>query len=184
MIRLFVGLALPPDIAFTLVGLNGGLPNARWLAERDLHVTLQFVGEVDETQAAQLDDGLAQIQHPAFKVAVRDLGTFGRAKPHTLWAGIAANPALVHLHDKIYNLCHRLALPVQPRKYTPHITLARLHNAPLGRLQAIITQHSPFNGGDWQATHFTLFQSLPSAQGATYQHLVDYALTSGPVCQP
>jgi len=66
MIRLFVGIALPPELRLRLSLLAGGVPGARWVDPGNLHLTLRFIGEVDEGVAGDIDDALARIKAPRF----------------------------------------------------------------------------------------------------------------------
>ena len=56
MLRLFVGIALPPETKLRLSPLYGGIPGARWVDPANYHVTLRFIGEVDGSDARALDD--------------------------------------------------------------------------------------------------------------------------------
>ena len=94
MIRLFVGVPLPNALATRLESLGGGIPGARWVAARNLHLTLRFIGEVDEDVAEDLLHRLQSLRAPAFDIQMRDFGTFGGRKPRALWAGLEINAAL------------------------------------------------------------------------------------------
>lgn len=177
MIRLFVGLELPEDLAARLAALGGGIPGARWVEARNLHLTLRFIGEVDEGVAAELDEALAALAAPGFELALDGFGAFGGGRRlHTLWAGVERVPALVHLRDKVETAVVRLGLPSEPRKFSPHVTLARLRDTPAGRVHDFIAGTSPFHLGPWPVDHFTLFRSHLSRNGAEYERLERYAL--------
>ncbi len=178
MVRLFVGLALPPDPAARLAALAGGIPGARWVEIRNLHITLRFAGEVDEGQADDLDTALTAIRAPAFPVDLAGLGTFGGSKPHTLWAGVERAPDLVHLQERVEAAAVRAGLTGEARKYTPHVTLARCKGAPDGRLAAFIARNAPFRLPPFPVTSFQLFQSHLGRGGPEYEVLADYPLDS------
>src|SRR5208282_1129398 len=98
MLRLFVGIALPPEVKLSLSLLCAGVPGAKWVDPGNYHVTLRFIGEVDEGAASDLDDALARIRAPRFALALAGVGQFGN---RMLWAGVERNDALAHLHEKI-----------------------------------------------------------------------------------
>lgn len=177
MIRLFVGLELPEAVAARLAVLGGGIPGARWVEARNLHVTLRFIGEVEEGLAAELDEALAALAAPGFELVLDGFGAFGGRRLHTLWAGVERVPALVHLRDKVETAVVRLGLPSEPRKFSPHVTLARLRGTPAGRVHAFIAGTSPFHLGPWPVDHFTLFRSHLSRNGADYERLERYRLS-------
>ena len=103
MIRLFVGLELPPVVRPALSFMQGGIPGARWTSESNYHLTLAFVGEVDEPVAAEIDEALSGIHAPAFELSLAGVGQFDRnGRTRVLWAGLRPNPALDHLQDKVH----------------------------------------------------------------------------------
>src|SRR4051812_13408366 len=130
MIRLFVALPLPEDVTDSLLALEQGVPGARWSTREQLHLTLRFIGEVDGRDASAIDETLAAISAPPFTLQLKGVGAFGGKNPRALWAGVAANEALIHLQRKIESTIQRLGFHAEKRKYTPHVTLARLRATP------------------------------------------------------
>ena len=88
MIRLFVALELPEAVRTRLSMLQGGVPGARWSTDEQLHLTLRFIGEVDDNVAHDIDDALAGIRAPAFTLELAGVGEFGGKNPRALWAGV------------------------------------------------------------------------------------------------
>ena len=178
MLRLFVGLSLPETLAQRLEILGGGLPGARWVAARNLHVTLRFVGEVDEAAAADLDQALDRIDVPAFALWAEGFGTFGGRHPHALWTGIPREPGLLRLQERIESACQRTGLAAEGRKYTPHVTLAWCKGAATRKVQEAIIRMSPFRSETFPVTRFHLYRSHLGQGGAEYEILKDYPLDS------
>lgn len=176
MIRLFAGLGLPAEVAARLVSLGGGIPNARWVEARNLHVTLRFIGEVEEGLAAEIDEELAQLSAPAFDLSLTGFGTFGRSTPNHLWAAVDKAPGLLHLQAKVEAALSRLGLVPEGRKYLPHVTLARFKDPPVARVQDFIARNSPFAAGPWPVDHFIMFRSHLGRSGAEYEALAEYPL--------
>lgn len=177
MIRLFVGLALPEAVSARLALLSGGIPGARWVEARNLHVTLRFVGEVDETMAAEMDAAMAAVRAPAFALSLTGFGTFGRSKPNHLWVAVERAAPLLHLQGRVETALARLGLVPEGRKFLPHVTLARFKESPVGRVQDFIARNSPFQAGPWNVEHFVLFRSHLGRSGAEYEALADYPLS-------
>ncbi len=177
MIRLFVGLPLDPAVAARLAVIGAGIRGARWVEARNLHLTLRFIGEVDEGAAHDIHDALALLALPRFALTVEGFGTFGSRKPHTLWAGVARDEALERLQARVESAVVQAGQPPEPRKFFPHVTLARLNQSPVSRLQAFITRNSPFRAGPVAVDHFTLFRSHLSRNGAEYEVVAEYPLT-------
>lgn len=179
MIRLFAGLALPEAVARRLALLAGGIPGARWVEARNLHITLRFVGEVEEGVAADLHDALAALRAPAFALALTGFGTFGRASPNHLWAAADKAPGLLHLQAKVEQAVQHAGLAPEGRKYLPHVTLARFRDAPPGRVQDFMARNSPFQAGPWPVADFVLYRSHLGRGGAEYEALAEYPLDRG-----
>ena len=181
MIRLFVGLALPYEVCERLSDLPRGLPNARLIKPENIHLTLRFIGEVDEDKAADIDEMLAGVRAPAFDLTLNGVGYFGKGhRAHTLWVGVEPNPALEHLQTKMESACVRAGLEPEGRKFTPHVTIAKLHDPAMARLQDYIESHGLLRLDPIPADHFTLFSSHLSHKGAEYTAERDYPLT-GPL---
>jgi 2'-5' RNA ligase len=177
MIRLFVALALPNPVADSLLAMQSGVPGARWSTREQLHLTLRFIGDVDERDANSIDETLATIVAPSFNLELKGVGAFGGKNPRALWAGVAANEGLTHLQRKIESAMQRLGLAAEERKFTPHVTLARLRGAPQGLVMDFIADHSLYASGQFEVSTFTLFSSRLTPNGSIYVAEREYPLT-------
>lgn len=173
MLRLFVGIALPPALKLRLSLLASGLPGARWVDPGNYHLTLRFIGEVDEGMASDIDASLAQIRAPRFELTLAGLGQFGL---RNLWVGVERDEALHHLHDKVERALIRLGLPPEERRYAPHVSLARLKATPESRLQVYLLEHALFRAEPFAVESFNLVASYLTKSGAIYEDQADYAL--------
>jgi 2'-5' RNA ligase len=173
MIRLFVGIGLPPEVKLRLSLLCGGVPGARWVEAGNYHVTLRFIGEVDEGVAADIDAALAQIRAPRFELSLAGVGQWNQ---RALWVGVERNPALAHLHDKVESALVRAGLEPEGRRYQPHVTLARLKGVDAQRLQAFLGEHALFRADPVPVDHFSLIASYLTKGGAIYEDQADYPL--------
>jgi RNA 2',3'-cyclic 3'-phosphodiesterase len=176
MIRLFVALPVSGAVADRLEMLQSGVPGARWSTREQFHLTLRFIGEVDGRDAAAIDDALAGISAPSFSVQLKGVGEFGGRTPRALWAGVAPNEALVHLQRKIETAIQRAGLPPEPRKYTPHVTLARLRATPQGKVMDYLVDQALFAAPPFEARSFTLYSSTLSPNGSLYTPEREYGL--------
>jgi 2'-5' RNA ligase len=178
MIRLFVGIELPQTIKQQLHLLSGGIQDARWTDEANYHITLAFIGNVDEPIAADIDETLETIPHKSFDLQVKGLGQFDRGG-HTIivWAGIDSNPDLAHLSDKVKTALSRKGIDIDRRKYAPHITLARIgHGAKQERIFRYLGDHGLFSAGPFPVDHFCLFESLRGNGAPVYRPIRRYRL--------
>jgi 2'-5' RNA ligase len=168
MIRLFTAIGLPADVTMRLTLLQGGVPGARWSPAENLHLTLRFIGEVDEVVANDIDDMLSGLRAAPFELTLSGSGSFGSKDPHSLWIGVAPCPPLLHLAARIESLLQRMGLAAETRKYTPHVTLARLKDAPAPRVRAFLADHAQFTSGPFEVTSFGLYSSHQSSRGSQY----------------
>lgn len=181
MIRLFVGIALPKPIRDRLAGLQNGVPGARWVEPDNLHITLRFIGEVDEDVAEDIDEHLTTIAAPAFDLSIGGLGRFGdRRGARILWVGVEPQPALVHLRDKVESACVRAGLEPDGRKYRPHVTLARFRDPGGQRVDQVVAANTDWQAGTFRARSFILFSSHLGRSGAHYRAEAEYPLHDGP----
>jgi 2'-5' RNA ligase len=175
--RLFVAIALPEDLRTRLAGLANGLPGARWVSPENLHLTLRFLGELDGGQAADVDEALSGLRVPGFPLAIEGLSHFGVGrKIRQLWAGVAPNPALVRLHGKVEQAVIRSGLPPEPRKFKPHVTLARFKSSPGAKLGDYLAEYALFRAAPFPVDRFVLYSSFLSANGAIHRPEAEYPL--------
>ena len=175
MLRLFVGINFPPELKLRLSLLSSGLPGAKWVDAGNFHLTLRFIGEIGEDVAADVDNALSRLRARRFTLQIAGTGVFGD-KPRSLWAGIERRPELVGLRDKIEQALIRVGLPPEPRKFAPHITLARLRDPPLDKLRDFLSAHARFHPDPLRVEGFSLIASFQTKAGSVYEDQADYPL--------
>ena len=72
MIRLFAALSLPKDLRFEISSLQAGIDNAHWVNPENLHITVRFIGEVQEDLAGIIIDALAHVRAPNVPIELKD----------------------------------------------------------------------------------------------------------------
>jgi RNA 2',3'-cyclic 3'-phosphodiesterase len=174
--RLFIGIRPPLAAREALIDTMEALDGARWQDDEQLHLTLRFVGAVDRPVADDLAAALALVAWPSFEVALDGVSHFERkGVPSAIWARVVPTPELNGLRMKIERACDRVGLGLETRRFTPHITIARLsrHTGPIAPWLA---RHSGLRAS-WRADGFTLFESHLLASGALYETAAHYPLT-------
>jgi 2'-5' RNA ligase len=174
--RLFVALALSDEVAAGLALLQAGVPGAHWQTRDQLHLTLRFIGEVDGRDAAAVDDALSLIDAPRFSLALKGVGEFGGKTPHALWAGVRDREQVAFLQRKIETALQRAGLPPEPRKFVPHVTLARLRGSPRGRVMDFLTDHALYASAPFDVGGFILYSSVLTPNGSLYRAEKAYRL--------
>ncbi len=181
MIRLFVAIPLPDPVRTQLALLQSGLRGARWVKPENIHLTLRFIGEVPNDVANDIDSALAEVSAPAFTLQLDGIGNFGRGKrPHALWVGVVPSKPLAHLQAKIESALVRAGLAAETRKFSPHVTIARLRDVRNARVEEWAATHGAFRSAPFPADRFVLFASFLKSEGAVYIEEASYPLGSAP----
>jgi len=179
MPRLFTGLEIPADIAFALSLKRGGLHGARWIDAENYHITLRFIGDVDNATAADVEASLERLANSLpFTVRLTHLGGFGGNKPHALYVGIELNDTLARLQAAHERLLQRIGLPPEGRKYTPHVTLARLRGTAPEEVARYLAMAGRFEPMEFLARRFVLYSSRDSVGGGPYVVEQSYPLAA------
>lgn len=168
--RLFLGLELPVAIRAELAGLDPRIKGTRWVSEENLHLTMSFLGAVDESAGERLRETLLAIRVPgAFFLPVTDVGVFGGDRPTVLWAGIGqGHPHLFALHQHLQDAVLQAGLEPDLKPFHPHITLARLRDVSRAVVKPFLRQYAETEFGLWKVADFVLYSSVPGAEGSSY----------------
>jgi RNA 2',3'-cyclic 3'-phosphodiesterase len=169
MSRLFVGIDLPDVIDAQLQLLGGGIPGARWEPADKLHITLLYLGEVDGGTQRDVEAALRRIVMAPFSVAIAGVGHFPpRGVPRSIWAGLSDDSAVHSLHGKVERALSTLDIEPDDRKFIPHVTLARLRDAPERKVAEFLAGNSLFRTPEFDVEAFQLFSSIRSPSGSKY----------------
>jgi RNA 2',3'-cyclic 3'-phosphodiesterase len=166
MLRLFAALPMPDHICDVVAQAQRGLDGAKWSPRENMHVTLRFIGDVDEPKAEDIDAELGEISLAGFEMALAGAGFFGNDEPHAMWLGLAPNPHLLTLQKACERACRRAGLEASARAYTPHATVCYLprHQA-LEPVMAYQQRHALFSSPTWIADRFYLYSSRTNGPG-------------------
>ena len=118
MHRLFVGLEMPPAINHDLLGLCQGVSDAKWADIAPFHLTIRFIGDVDDGLLEDIQNALANIETPAFDLALKGVGYFPpRGPAKILWAGIEEAPLLLRLRGQVTATLETIGLTFKPNRF-------------------------------------------------------------------
>lgn len=168
MPRLFTGLEIPTHVRQSLSILRGGLPGARWIDPENYHLTLRFIGDVDDTVAHEVAYMLGQVKRTRFELRLEGLASFGGRRPRAVIATTGTTQALLELQYEHERLMQRVGLEPEGRKYTPHITLAKLRDSSSRQVADYLASRGPFRSSPFQVSQFVLFSSRASVGGGPY----------------
>ena len=177
-LRTFIGVDIGKAIRDRAVALQEKLAQTtsavKWVEHENLHVTLLFLGEVEDREVPTICRAVAeQVQkHASFQLSIERVGCFPNPRrPRILWIGVGeGTQELCALHDSLeaplLDLgCYRR----EERKYTPHITLGRVKgDRPADNLAAALAKHAGWQGGQTTVTEVLVMSSELTPQGPIY----------------
>ena len=178
MPRLFTALEIPDDVRRAISGMRGGLPGARWIDPDNYHVTLRFIGDVDDITAREAAFILGQVRRESFEIKFATLSSFGGNRPRAIVALVAPTPALTELQAEHERMMRRIGLAPEGRKFTPHVTLARLRDASNQDVADYLSVRGYFPSRSFTVDRFLLFSSRASVGGGPYIVEDAYALSA------
>ncbi len=178
--RLFIAIELPDDLKSALDSLGMDVPGARWVPPEQLHLTLAFLGEVEEKTAEEVSERLALIDSPSFQFCFSGTGCFpNRRRPRVLWAGLVPSPGLMRLAGRVHGVVLACGIPLEERPFSPHITLARLRFPAAMEVEAFFSMPQKLKLPPFSVREFTLFQSRLTPSGAVHIPIRTFPLAGG-----
>ena len=178
MPRLFTALEIPAALGESLSMLRGGLQGARWIDPENYHLTLRFIGDIDSVLAGEIADLLGRVRRGGFEMRLDGLSSFGGRKPRAVVASAAPSRPVLELQAELERLMRRVGLEPEGRKFTPHVTLARLRDASSRDVADYLTMRAGFRSPPFPVSRFVLFSSRDSVGGGPYVVEAAYPLAA------
>jgi 2'-5' RNA ligase len=183
--RAFIAIELDRPIKEALIGLVRELrstrADVRWVAPAGMHLTLKFLGPIDDGQALRVKDIMVRAagRHHAFPLKLEGTGAFpGEGSPRVLWVGIAAADELAALQADLDTALEAEGFEREKRDFRPHLTLGRVKGPDrLPRAMAELAKRRDESFGSMVATRITLFESLLHPEGAEYRTVLEVPLS-------
>ncbi len=182
--RTFIAVELDPPLKDRLGELVRRLKrtgaDVRWIGPEGMHLTLKFLGEVAESDAAAVEAVLkgAAAVHARFPLTLQGTGWFPPGpRPRVLWAGINDEPGLSALYLHLETELERLGYPRETREFHPHLTLGRVKGpSRMREVMAELEKDKETVFGSMTAAKMTFFESILKPDGAVYRPLAEVAL--------
>lgn len=137
---------------------------------------MRFIGDIDDGLAREIAHELDHVAAKPFPVRLKGIGLFGGNKPHSIYVGVEESAELRRLQATHERLCQMLGLGAEQRKFTPHVTLARLRDPDIASVHRFVASHNLYQSRLFNVGHFVLFSSRPSRGGGPYAVEEAYAL--------
>lgn len=168
MPRLFTALTMPDEARMWLSAVRGGLRGARWIEPENYHITLRFIGDVDEPTAEDAHHALSRIARPPVTISLSEYGSFGSKRPHSIFVRVEPCAQLLDLQAAQERALQRIGLPAESRKFTPHVTIARVKGSTAGEVANWLSMRGSLQVAPYTAGEFVLMSSRASFGGGPY----------------
>lgn len=186
-LRVFVGVPVGAAVAERISAVRNefGGEAVRWVPAENLHLTLKFLGDVEEAQVVSIRSALreALAGTAGFGVTARGLGVFPDARrPRVLWMGLAA-PELAQAAGQVDRALEPLGVERAATRFWPHATIGRWRRPepPGVSLREELTRWRDREFGEFRMDAVTLFRSTLRPAGATYSPLEVFRLEAAGV---
>jgi len=185
-VRLFIALDVPEATRRALGDAIQKFRNvcrgAGWARAESVHVTLKFIGHVEEAKLPAIQNRLVEAKSSSpIEIVFRNFGFFPNERhPRVFWLGIEGGPNLTPLAAEIESKLEPLGIPRDARTFKPHLTLARFKTEEgLPKLRDTVASLAPPDFGLMIATEFHLYESVLDSSGAVHTKLASYPFVEG-----
>jgi 2'-5' RNA ligase len=184
--RCFVAIALPPPVKALLVRVQEALRRAdadvKWVEEENLHLSLKFLGDLDDDAVARLKGILSveALRWPALSLRYDGIGTFPeRGEPRVVWAGCGGDlETLAALAASVERAAEQLGVPRERKPFVAHLTIGRVKSGRnVKRLQAAIAVQREVPLGKDDVKEFVLYRSTLTNEGPIYESIASFPLS-------
>jgi 2'-5' RNA ligase len=174
MPRLFTALEIPATTRTHLSLLRAPLSGAKWVEPDNMHITLRFVGDIDDRTGDEFAGLLAEIYAEPFPISIQGVGSFGGREPRVLWAGVEAGEPLATLYRANERAARAVGLDPDPRSFKAHVTLARMRGVRHQAVARFLQEHGGLRTEPFLATRFVLLSARPGSGGPPYPVEAEY----------
>jgi len=181
LLRCFIAIEIPETIkksvADTIDSLKKSGSDVKWVSEENIHITLQFLGETEESLIPDIKGALDKILAPysSFYIRITDVGCFPSGKrPRVIWVGMEESKSLINLYEDISNEMVKFGYKKEERGFTPHVTIGRVKsNRNMGELLSRLEEFKVADFPDFEVRNIKLMKSELKPSGAKYYTLAE-----------
>jgi 2'-5' RNA ligase len=179
LVRTFIAVELSPDVRGSAARLierfRQTAAKVRWVENRNLHLTLKFLGDVASVELPQVIDTVRRAIEGlhSFDLHFRGAGAFPDAEnPRTIWLGVAEGAErMVEIHRRVEDALAELGFRAENRRFRPHVTLGRVRDTRFAKrdLKGLLAQYAEFEGGISLVDELVVFSSELTEDGPNYE---------------
>ncbi|MEM0990748.1 MAG: RNA 2',3'-cyclic phosphodiesterase [Pseudomonadota bacterium] len=181
MIRAFVAIPVPDEVASVLTALQAGLPCGRPVPPENFHITLAFLGKHPEPLIEDVHSALDGIRQSGLDLKIEGLGVFGEERPRALFAKVVLAPELASLRKKVRQAVRSAGVELSSQKFVPHVTLARFGTgatpSEAADLQSFMAKRMSLAKASFWSFSFALYESHLRSEAPIYEALAEYPLS-------
>lgn len=181
--RLFTAVDIPDPLREALTSVQDRHDlSVRWTDANQLHITLRFIGEVDEEQAHRLDDVLSNVDVPPVRCVPQQpsaLDTLpSRHSPRVVMLELERTESMMRLYRAVSDALEDEGLDPEERTYRPHVTIGRLDDADPEAVHSLLRAEEDQSFSSFEADHFVLYESTLTPEGAIHEVQAKYELAA------
>lgn len=145
----------------------------KWVDPENVHLTLKFLGEVEDDKAADLCEIVSAVvrKHHSFDINVKGVGSFGRPA-RVLWVGIEKNDALIALRKEIEDCLEEAGFEADQKAFSAHLTICRIKDYKAGKvIKELAKNYSDKTLGQSPVDAVYIYKSDLTSQGPIYTQM-------------
>ncbi len=168
--RLFTAIELPEDVRTKLLEIAPKAHGIRQVKPNQLHLTLNFIGNLAEEKLPELLEKLGRVHFSAFAMQIDGTGVFTKRKPKVVWAGVNASDELFRLQQELKDIIISCGIQQETRPFSPHITLSRAKPfADTEIITEFLEKNEKLTLPRFQVDSVTLWESVIDNNGAHHK---------------
>lgn len=189
--RAFIAIELPEEIRTILSSIQDKLKqthaDVKWVKPENIHLTLKFLGEIEQDLVKKIQSILAEItqENASFSLYLSHLGAFPKPQyPRVIWIGVTNDQTVIKIAEHLEKELLKIGLPAESRPFSTHITLGRVRS---GLNRKLLTEKIEFLNKEFaspppefKVLSLTLFKSTLTPQGPIYEIISSHPLKSTP----
>ena len=178
MTRLFVAIEIPVSLSDQIAVIQKqieALAQMTCVSPSLMHITLTFIGEVNERDVDAISSALNTVSSRSFSLSTKATEFNNRRQPRVLWLAMHANPAILELEKKVGEVLIPFGIKAERRQYHPHITIARIKRSS-PELIALVDSYRDHISCNFDVSSFVLKKSVLTRDGPIYSDISEVSL--------
>ncbi len=186
MVRVFIGFFTSPVIVEKAKHLKEEAApyiHGKWTLPQNLHITLQFIGQVDRETLLELVKITQEVANSfrPFRITYKGLGVFPHPKrPRILWVGVDSGAGILKRLAKTVEMANRKVKNIRPdtKPFHPHVTICRMKRVDDRKLRFFMRKYQNFVFGEEVVDRIAVIKSTLTPEGPIYSPVEEFYFPS------